>query len=387
LNSVGIPKELKVGERRVGLSPSGVEKLTHASIAVFVEKCAGEKSGFSDQEYLDAGATVVSTPEKVWASAGIIKKVKEPVPAEFLFFKPEQVIFAFLHLASPTARPLVDALLERQVISIGYETVEINQEAPILKPMSIVAGTLAGYFGGLLRCDTQGPSGLREITKTFKATAPSLALNYPNVPAGLHPGNVVVMGGGDVGISAASMSSKMSGRVVVSEIDATKRNKLARHFNENGLDVKIINPDDDKTYVNYLSQADCIVGAVHAVGARAACILDIETLKAVSNKKKKVIIDVAIDQGGNIAESRVGSYEEPLYLDSFGNIRFSVSNMPAICGRGATHALDTASVEFTIALAAGLDHAFSKYPELKLGLNTSKGDLVHKAVRTAHSFD
>src|SRR3989338_2914650 len=203
---VGIPKELKPEERRVSLTPKGTRFQSQKGIVVYVEKNAGILSGFSNADYEKAGATIVTDSRTLWLKAQLIKKVKEPILQEFSFFNSQHIIFTFLHLASPSAKPLIDALVQAKASAIGYETVVKDHETPLLKPMSEVAGTLAAYYGAIFQrhilFDSSKMTGLQQAKKLML----EWASKYPSVPNVKYKGSIVVLGGGTVGKSAAEMA-------------------------------------------------------------------------------------------------------------------------------------------------------------------------------------
>ncbi len=382
--AVGIPKEIKPGERRVGLTPAGVKKLVSHQVQVFVEKNAGILSGFSDQAYEQAGAFLASNQKELWAEATLIKKVKEPIAEEFVLFKPCHIIFTYLHLASPSERSLIEALIHAKTTAIAYETIEKDGETPLLKPMSEVAGVLAAYFSGVFRNHIQIKG--KEILglDIAKSIMEKLAEDYPRIPKNISLGEVMILGGGHVGEQAARMACAMGGKVFLSEISTKRREELENQFQTAGLRIVLVNPQDAVNYEKILASLEIVIAAVHLPGKRAPIIINVSLLKKISQEKKKIILDIAIDQGGNVVESRPTHYGEPLYLDSFGNIRFSVTNVPSLCGRGASIALETVSLDYTLALTEGVDKALKQYPELESGINVLKGLVIHPAVREAH---
>ena len=384
--TVGIPKEIKIGERRVGLTPNGVQILSQKKIPVYVEKSAGLLSRFSDREYEQAGAHLVSDKEELWGNAVLIKKVKEPITEEFDLFKSRHIIFTYLHLASPSERSLLEALLHSKATAIGYETIERKGETPLLKPMCEVAGVLAAYFAGVFHNHVTVQGTKISGIDVAKIMMEKLASRYPEIPKNLPLENVMILGGGHVGTKAAWVSCNMNGCIFLSEISGERRKHLKEEFTAAGLKINLINPHDKTNYEETLASCDVIIAAVHSAGKRAPIVIDAPLLKKMSEQKKKIILDIAIDQGGNVAESRPADYEELLYIDSFRNLRFSVTNIPSLCGRGASIALEAVSLEYTAQLAQGLDHALRVYPELKTGINVLNGEVVHPAVLEAHGL-
>jgi len=400
--SVGIPKELKPGEKRVSLTPKGTQYLHQKGTTVYIEENAGLLSGFSNREYEKAGGILVPSAQDLWNKAHLIKKVKEPIKAEFNFFTPQHIIFTFLHLVSPSAKPLILALQKAKTTAIAYETIEKDNEIPLLKPMSEVAGTLAAYYGAIFQTHIKVIAGKIQGLQAAKSAMLEAASQYPAVPDFRYHGKLLVLGGGHVGRHAAQMAARMGGEVWVSEISEAKRKQLKVILSEakdlhvdssasglrmtNGGSINLVNPSEAGKYQDCLNSADLVIGAVHSVGERAPLVIGHELLKRISQQKPKIILDISIDQGGNVAESKPCDYEELVYLDSFGNLRFSVTNIPSFCGRGASLALEAASLEYTDQLAQGLDHAIQVCPELKSGINILKGEIVHRAIREAHGL-
>ena len=384
--TVGIPKEIKIEERRVALTPKGVRQLAQNHVRVLVQRNAGTFFGFSDRDYETAGAVLSETKEELWSQAELIKKVKEPIPEEFPLFKPRHIIFTYLHLASPNEHALLNALIQSKVAAIGYETIERDGTVPLLKPMSEVAGTLAAYFAGIFRNYISVKNGKIFGLDEAKAWMEKAATQYPQVLKNISLGTVVILGGGHVGEKAAQMASALGGKVFLSEISDARRSQLDRSFKTAGLSVSFIDPKKIREYEEILAFCDTIISAVHVPGKRAPLIIDSTFLRKISERKKKIILDIAIDQGGNIIESRPTNYEEPLYLDSCGNIRFSVTNMPSLCARGASVALEEVSLDYTLALTHGIDHALAQYPELKTGVNILNGKVILDAIKEAHGL-
>ncbi len=382
--SLGIPKELKPGERRVSLTPQGTKFLHDRGVTIFVEENAGLLSGFSNQDYESSGAVLISNSRDLWDKACLIKKVKEPISPEFSYFTDQHIIFAYLHLASPSARPLIQALQKAKATAIAYETIEKDNDTPLLKPMSEVAGILAAYYGVIFQKHIKIEKSQIKGIPEAKAAMAEAASHYPKVPHFKYRGRVLILGGGHVGKNAAEMVYQMGGEVWISEISEMKRNQLANNFKSRNLKINMINPANLTNYQECLMLSDVIISAVHSAGKRAPIVIDEELLKLISLRKKKIILDVAIDQGGNVAESKPSNYENILDLDSYGNLRFSVTNIPAFCGRGSSIALEEASLEYTHLLTQGVERAIQICPELSSGINLLKGEIVHLAVSEAH---
>lgn len=380
--TIGIPKEVKPNEKRVSLTPPGVQTLVGRRIRVFVEKGAGEQAGFPDEAYRSAGAEILPIAADIWCQSGLVKKVKEPVSSEFSSFRKNQILFCYLHLASKEQCELLRALIQSGVTAIGYETIEIQGYAPLLKPMSIVAGKLAAYFSGIYKNLAEVSEGKVHLSASVQAITKQIIDRFPDVPAGFPPGKVVVIGGGQAGLAAAEMAAEMRGQVTVLETNPHRRQYLTVYAKDYHLPILI--QDAGKDYTEILYDADVIITCVHKVGQRAPEVISRSMLEEVSRGNRKVIVDISIDQGGNIAEARPTTYSDPLYLDSFGNIRFGVTNMPSVCPKQTSVMLDEATLDYTMALAEGLDKALGKYPELASGINVRNGELFNSSVAFAH---
>lgn len=379
---VGIPREYKTGEKRVGLTPEGVRQLTRRGIRVLVEAGAGALSGFPDSGYERAGALIVSTPHRLWKGATLIKKVKEPEPQEFAFFHPKHTLFTFLHLASQENCDLVRQLMSSGLTALAYETVEKDGEALILTPMSEIAGILAAYFGGIVKHLIEVKDGEIYYHSWYPKVLERAIQGYPEPIHGSNPGNVLVLGGGHAGEKAAEMSALMGGKVTVIELSKEKREILVAGFMKKKLWINVISPDE--AWLPVLQDSDVVIGAVHVHGKRAPVIVTEAMLREASTKKRRVVIDVAVDQGGNISGTRGTTLDNPLYADNFGNIRFGVTNIPSLAGHAASLELEKVTLDYTLALAEDMQSAFKKFPELEKGLNIQRGRLVHEAVASAY---
>lgn len=382
--SVGVPREMKPGEKRVGLTPQGARVFREAGIRVLVEKGAGEESDFSDEDYRKAGAEVVRLARAIYEKAELIKKVKEPLPEEWDFLRPDLILFCFLHLASPENRALVKTLVERKVMGIGLETVEKNGRAIFLEPMSEIAGVLAAYDAGFFRQRVRVESGRIVYPSRFFEKLERLASQFPDIPEHLPPGKVMVFGGGTVGCKAVEVLLKMGGEVDLVEKREERRKMLQAEFQAFGSRFRCWGLQDN--FVEPLRTAEVWMGCVHILGERAPLVLSREEVEEFSRGRPKLILDIAVDQGGNFPETHSTSYEDPLYLDSFGNLRFGVANMPSLCGRGASEALEETTLNYAIRLAQDWKEAFRELPELQGGLQVFKGKVVHEAIARAHQF-
>lgn len=381
---VGIPKERMPGERRVSLTPGGVARLLRSGIRVLVEKGAGVLAGYPDEAYEKTGALLVSTPHRLWKGATLIQKVKEPQKQEYSYLQAKHILFSFLHLASPEHCDLVHRLLSSGATAIAYETVEKGGEAILLKPMSEIAGILAAYFAGILRHLVEVKEGAIHFHSWYPKVLERAVREFPKVLTGSDPGRVLILGGGHAGAKAAEMASLMGGKVTLTEAKKERREHLVRLFMEKKLPVNVISSEEDLG--KYLNEAAVWVGTVHAAGKRSPLIVNESMLQEASRAGRRIIIDVAVDQGGNVHDSRATTFENPVYLDSLGNLRFGVTNMPSLVARHATLELEKATLDYAVALAEDIDAAIRRYPELKTGINIYRGKLIHEAVAVAHKL-
>lgn len=378
--AVGIPKEIKQGEKRVGLTPDGVRSLRAAGISVFVEKGAGAQSGFADEDYRDAGAEILPEASSVYQKAGLIQKVKEPLAAEFVYLRPELILFCFLHLASPENCHLVKALLNSRVTAIGYETVQIAGRTPLLKPMSEIAGALAASYASLFR--EEGFLGVSKIewTPALQSKLAAVAALYPKIPA-TSIGKVVIFGGGVAGYKAMEFSLGMGGEVTLVEKNPSRREVIQKKTGTKAR-LRVVAPEENLQ--SALEGAEVLIGCVHIPGRRAFRVLNGQSLKVISARQKKILMDVAVDQGGNFPETRPTTYENPVYLDSYGNLRFAVPNIPAYCGPGASRAITEATLRYTKAMALDFDKATREFSELDAAINIKDGEIKIPAIQEAH---
>lgn len=355
---IGVPKEVKIGEHRVGLVPAGAQALVDAGHRVLVQSGAGEGSGIPDEAYRAAGAGIVPDAALAWGGAELVVKVKEPTAAEFDLLRPGLVLFTYLHLAA--ARELTRALLDREVVAIAYETVAAaDGSLPLLAPMSEVAGRLATQIGAtLLQKDRGGPGIL-----------------LGGVP-GVRHGRVTVLGGGTVGVSAARVAVGMGAEVTLIDIDLKRLALVDEHFQG-----KIETLMSNRANVEEAATAsDLLVGGVLVAGARAPMLVSAETVRRM--RAGSVIVDVAVDQGGCIETIRPTTHAEPTYI-LHGVIHYGVTNMPALVPRTSTFALTNATLPYLLQLAAGAAAALAADPGLAQGLNTKAGRIVHPAVAAA----
>jgi alanine dehydrogenase len=358
---VGVPKEIKVLEARVALTPEGVSEFIRAGHKVVVEKGAGLGSAITDEQYIAAGASIESDVEKIWRDAEMILKVKEPIEAEYPRLRAGQILFTYLHLAA--SKPCTDALLASGTTAIAYETVELNGTLPLLAPMSEVAGRLATQVGATA---LQKPHGGRGVL-------------LGGVP-GVAPGKVVVIGGGVAGLNAAVIAMGMGADVTVLDrslprlayIDTIYQGRiktLASTYGAVDREVK---------------SADLVIGAVLVHGAKAPKLVSNEQVKGM--KPGAVLVDIAIDQGGCFEDSRATTHAEPTFK-VHDAIFYCVANMPGAVPVASTYALTNATLPYALSLANnGWEAAIAKDSALAKGLNVHAGKVCYEAVAIAHGY-
>lgn len=358
---IGVPKEIKVLEARVALTPEGASEFIRAGHKVVVEKGAGLGSAITDEQYIAAGATIESDVEKIWRDAEMILKVKEPIEAEYPRLRAGQILFTYLHLAA--SKPCTDALIASGTTAIAYETVELNGTLPLLAPMSEVAGRLATQVGATA---LQKPHGGRGVL-------------LGGVP-GVAPGKVVVIGGGVAGLNAAVIAMGMGADVTVLDrslprlayIDTLYHGRiktLASTYGAIDREVK---------------SADLVVGAVLVHGAKAPKLVTNEQVKGM--KPGAVLVDIAIDQGGCFEDSRATTHAEPTFK-VHDAIFYCVANMPGAVPVASTYALTNATLPYALSLANnGWEAAIAKDSALAKGLNVHAGKIRYEAVALAHGY-
>ncbi|HEV7857575.1 MAG TPA: alanine dehydrogenase [Pyrinomonadaceae bacterium] len=359
---VGLPKEIKDNEYRVGLTPAGVRALTDAGHRVVVERSAGAGSGFEDNLYERAGASLLETADEVWQQGEMIVKVKEPIAPEYPRMREGQLLFTYLHLAPD--HELTKQLLERKVTGIAYETITDKKGTlPLLTPMSEVAGRMAIQVGAHYLEKMSGGRGI-------------LLGGVPGVPAA----RVVIIGGGVVGTNAAKIAVGMGAHVTI--ID----NNLDRLRELDDIFLSKISTLASSAYMIHdaISEADLIVGAVLVPGAAAPRLVTKGMLKDVPNGA--VIVDVAVDQGGCIETTHPTTHSNPTFYVE-GVLHYCVANMPGAVPRTSTFALTNATLPYALKLAnKGFSEAIKSDPGLKEGVNTYAGRLTYEAVATAQEL-
>lgn len=350
---IGIPMEVKPQEFRVALTPAGADALVRAGHQVLVQSSAGLGSGIHDEEYEHAGARVTDDPEELFRVSDMIVKVKEPQESEFHLLRPGQILFGYLHLAPDKKQ--TRALLDRRVIAIGYETVQLpDGSLPLLAPMSEVAGRMSIQVGAHLLEQTNGGGGVL----------------LGGVP-GVEPAHVVVVGAGNVGTNAVKMAVGMGARVTVLDMSVERLTYLDDLFQ--GRVTTLVS--NSYNVARAARDADLVVGAVHVPGAMTPRLITTEMV--MDMKPGAVIIDVAVDQGGSVETiDHTTTHEHPTYV-KYDVIHYAVANMPGAVPRTSTFALTNATLPYVMALAGqGAEGAMRSDPALRRGLNTYMGKLT-----------
>jgi alanine dehydrogenase len=355
---IGIPKEIKDQEFRVGLTPAAVRVLVEQGHGVFVQTQAGAGSGFSDEDYLNAGARITNSAQEIYQQQMVVK-VKEPLPAEYDLLHAELILFTYLHLAADQA--LTEALIRSGATCIAYETVELpNGSLPLLMPMSAIAGRLSVQFGAHFLTRQQGGRGVL----------------LGGIP-GVRPGRVVILGGGSVGTEAAKMAVGLGARVQIIDINVLRLTELEALF---GSRVELLY-STTQTIEDCVREADLVIGAVLIPGGRAPLLVSTKLVGQM--QPRSVIVDVAVDQGGCIATTRVTSHTHPVY-EAEGVLHYGVPNMPGAVPWTSTQALVNSTLPYTVKLAKlGAAAAMQQDTALAKGLNVQGGKLIHPAVRQA----
>ncbi len=359
---IGLPKEIKNNEFRVGLTPGAVGAYVRAGHTVLVERGAGLGSGFTDQEYVDAGAQMEAGPADVWAKAGMIVKVKEPVACEYQYFREGMLLYTYLHLAADG--PLTKALLNAKVDAVAYETI-VGREGglPCLAPMSEIAGRMAIQ------------EGAKYLEKTYGGRGVLLA----GVP-GVERGNVVILGGGNVGANACKVAVGMGANVTVVDVDLRRLAYLDDIFDKRITTLYSTRDNIRKA----VAQADLVVGCVLLPGRAAPKLLLKEDLALM--KPGAVVVDVAVDQGGCVETTRATTHDDPIYIVD-GIVHYCVANMPGAVARTSTLALGNATLPYGLELAARGIAACGADKGLLAGLNCCKGKCTFPGVAEALNLE
>lgn len=353
---IGIPKEIKNNENRVGMTPAGVAELVKHGHEVFVQHTAGESSGFADQEYEKMGAKILPTIEDVYQAADMIIKVKEPIESEYNLVKEGQLVFTYFHFAC--SKPLTAAMIKSKGVCLAYETVQLpDRSLPLLTPMSEIAGRMATISGTYYLQKTKGGNG-------------KLICGVP----GVKPAKVVVLGGGIVGQAAARVAAGMGADVIITDISLPRLREIAATMPANVNTLY----SSSQNVANEIKDADIVVGAVLIPGAKAPHLITRDMLKTM--QPGAVLVDVAIDQGGCFETSHPTTHSEPVY-EVDGVIHYAVANIPGAVPYTSTSALTNATLKYALALAdKGWRKACKEDEALFKGLNIVEGKVTFKAV-------
>lgn len=353
---IGVPKEIKNNENRVGMTPSGVAELVKRGHTVYVQHTAGENSGFPDEAYIQVGAQILPTMADTYAAAEMIVKVKEPIEPEYKLIKANQVVFTYFHFAAD--RVLTEAMIESHAVCIAYETVEkADCSLPLLIPMSEVAGRMAVQEGARFLEKPQGGKGVL----------------LGGVP-GVKPAKVLILGGGVVGSNAAQMAAGMGADVTIADINLARLRYLSETLPKN---VKTLYASEVRLKKE-LPDVDMVIGSVLIPGDKAPHLISRDMLKMM--QPGTVLVDVAIDQGGCFETSHPTTHSEPTYVVD-GIVHYAVANIPGAVPNTSTLALTNATLPYVIALAGkGWKQARNDDPALALGLNIVDGKVVYKAI-------
>ena len=358
---IGIPKEMKNNEFRVSVTASGVHAYVAAGHQVLVEKNAGVGSGISDADYIQVGAKIIDSADELWQKAELIQKVKEPIEAEYKRMRKGQILYTYLHLAANKA--CTQAIMDSGVTAIAYETVEVDGALPLLAPMSEVAGRMSIQVGAA----------------ALEASAGGAGVLLSGVP-GVRPGKVVVIGGGVVGVAAATIAHGMRSDVTVMDLDLKRLAQIDQIFAGNVKTLASSGYEIEKEVIG----ADLVIGAVLVHGAKAPKLISNALVKKM--KPGSVLVDVAIDQGGCFEDSKPTTHQEPTYK-VHDAIFYCVANMPGAVPATSTYALANATIGYGLALAnKGWQRAIADDAGLALGLNVHEGKILYAAVAKAHNL-
>jgi alanine dehydrogenase len=358
---IGIPKEIKNNEFRVSATPAGVHAYISAGHQVIVERSAGVGSGISDYDYIKAGATIIDKADEIWQKADLIQKVKEPVEAEYKRMRKGQILYTYLHLAANKA--CTQAIIDSGCTAIAYETVEVDGALPLLAPMSEVAGRMSIQVGAAALEASKGGRGVL----------------LGGVP-GVKPGKVVVIGGGVVGVAAATIAHGMRADVTIMDLDLKRLAQIDQIFAGNVKTLASSGYEIEKE----VTQADLVIGAVLVHGAKAPKLVSNDLVGKM--RPGSVLVDVAIDQGGCFADSRPTTHQDPTYK-VHDAIFYCVANMPGAVPATSTYALANATIKYGLALAnKGWQRALADDADLAKGLNVHEGKIMYEAVAKAHNL-
>jgi alanine dehydrogenase len=358
---IGIPKEIKNNEFRVSAAASGVHAYVASGHTVLVEKNAGAGSGISDADYIAAGAKIIDSADEIWQKADLIQKVKEPIEIEYKRMRKGQILYTYLHLAANKA--CTQAIIDSGITAIAYETVEVDGQLPLLAPMSEVAGRMSIQVGAAALEASKGGRGVL----------------LGGVP-GVRPGKVVVIGGGVVGVAAATIAHGMRADVTIMDLDLKRLGQIDQLFAGNVKTLASSGYEIEKEVV----AADLVIGAVLVHGAKAPKLVSNALVKKM--KPGSVLVDVAIDQGGCFEDSKATTHQDPTYK-VHDSIFYCVANMPGAVPATSTYALANATIKYGLALAnKGWQRALADDAGLNKGLNVHEGKIYYAAVAKAHNL-
>jgi len=353
---VGVPKEIKKDEYRVGLVPVGAEELVRAGHTVLLEEGAGTGSGISDDEYIRAGSEVVPTPEDIYKKCELVLKVKEPLGAEIGWLRPGQIVFTFFHFA--VSQEFTESIIKSGIVAIAYETIRNERGGhPLLTPMSEVAGRMS----------------IQEGAKYLEKPMEGRGILLGGVP-GVAPANVTILGGGVVGTNAAKVAAGLGAQVTIMDISLERLRYLDDIMPKNVITLM----SNRHNIRERLSETDLLIGAVLIEGARTPVLITRDDLKLM--KPGSVIVDVSIDQGGCIETSRPTTHSDPIYIVD-GVVHYCVTNMPGAVGRTSTYALTNVTLPYALEIAGkGFERAAKENPAIRRGINICQGKVTNKAV-------
>ena len=353
---IGVPKEIKQAENRVGLTDSNVRRLVENGHKVLVEKEAGRGSLISDEDYSKAGAEILNNKEKIYSQAEMIVKVKEPLPEEYALLKEGQILYAFLHLAPEPE--LTQALLKQKVKAVAYETIqEKDGSLPLLQPMSEVAGRLASQIGAIYLQKDHGGKGIL----------------LGGVP-GVFQGHTVIVGGGTVGINSAFIAVGLGAKVTILDLNLSRLEYISHHYHGRVQTLY----SNKENIAGAVETADLLIGSVLLTGSKAPKLVTKEMIETMS--EGSVVVDVSVDQGGCVETTRPTSHKDPVFSHK-GVIHYAVPNIPGIVARTSTYALTNATFKYALDIAdQGLEKAVKNSPALGHGLNVYEGKITYEPV-------
>lgn len=360
---IGVPKEIKNNENRVAITPAGVIHLVNAGHKVLIEANAGIGSGFTDEEYKQAGAEILERASEVWEKAEMILKVKEPLPSEYGYFRKGLILFTYLHLANEPE--LTQALVENEVTAIAYETITVYNSLPLLTPMSEVAGRMAVQLGAQYLEKSKGGKGIL----------------LSGVP-GVKRGKVTIIGGGVVGTNAAKIAQGLGADVTIIDLNPARLRQLEDIFGSN-VQTLMSNPFN---IAESVQDSDLVIGSVLIPGAKAPKLVTEEMIKSM--QPGSVIIDVAIDQGGNFETVEHATTHDNPIIEKHGVLHYAVANIPGAVPRTSTISLTNVTIPYAVQIASkGVVKAIKESEPIKTGVNVMNGKVTFKAVADDLGYD